>query len=69
MAESYPKYFQSAPAIIFGKFDHRNGIGYKLSSVGPRKLIKKVNYFILSIGMGFDYSNKKISKKTSKISF
>ena len=38
-------------------FDLKNGIGYKLASVGPRKLIKKINYFILSIGMGFDYSN------------
>ena len=43
-----------------GNFDHINGIGCKLASVGPRKLIKKINYFILSIGMGFDYSNTPI---------
>ena len=50
------KYFQSARGGIFGKFEFINGIGYKLAIVGSRKLIKKINYFILSIGMGFDYS-------------
>ena len=42
---------------FLGKFDLKNGIGCKLASVGPRKLIKKINNFILSLGMGFYYSN------------
>ena len=45
-----------------GNFYTKNGIGYKLASVGPRKLIKNINYFILSLGMGFDYSNNMAMK-------
>ena len=60
MEESYPKYFQSARGGILGNFDHINGIGCKLASVVPRKLIKKIKCFLLSIGMGFDYSNNNI---------
>ena len=51
--EYYPKYFESVPRIILGKSYNRNGIGGKLASVGPRKLIKKINYCILCIGKGF----------------
>ena len=57
MVEYYPNSFQSTPGGSFGNFDHINVSGCKLASVGPRKLIKKINYFILSIGMRFDYSN------------
>ena len=57
MEESYPESFQSTLRGSFGKFDHRNGSGCKLTTLGPRKLIKKINYCILSIGMCFDYSN------------
>ena len=53
MEEYYPESFQSAPGGIFGIFDHKNDSGCQLASVGPRKLIKKINYFILSMGICF----------------
>ena len=64
MAKSYPESFQSAfggslsaPGGSFGKFDYKNSSGCQLASVGPRNLIKKIKFYIPSMGMGFDYSN------------
>ena len=42
---------------IFGIFYHKNDSGGQLASVLPRKLFRRINYLILCMGMGFDYSN------------
>ena len=58
MLEYYLEYFQSAHGGNLGKFDHKNAIGCQLASAGPRNLTKMIKFYILSMGMGFDYSNK-----------
>ena len=56
LLESYLGYFCYVLGGILGNFDLKNGFGCKLASVVPKKLTKKINYFNLSLGMGFDYS-------------
>ena len=50
------KYFKGTHVGILGMFDHKNASGCQLASVGPRKLTKMIKFYILSMGMGFDYS-------------
>ena len=35
----------------------KNASGCQLASVGPRNLTKMIKFYIVSMGMGFDYSN------------
>ena len=58
MSESYPEYFKGAPVGSLGKFDHKNASGCQLASVGPRNLTKMIKFYIVSMGMGFDYYKK-----------
>ena len=47
------EYYEVTLGGIFGIFLPNGASGYQLASVGPRKLMKKIKYFILSMGMGF----------------
>ena len=60
MSEYYPKYYEGSPRGSLEKFWPNGASGCQLASVGPSKLIKKINYFILSLGMHFDYSNSPV---------
>ena len=55
--ESYLEYFEGAPIGSLGKFDHKEPSGCQLASVGPMNLTKMIKFYILSMGMGFDYSS------------
>ena len=57
MSESYPESFQIAPGGSLGMFYLKNASGCQLASVEPRNLTKMIKFYILSMGMGFDYSN------------
>ena len=57
LSKYYLEYFQSTLGSSFGNFDQKEASGCHLASVGPRKLTKMIKFYILSMGMGFDYSN------------
>ena len=60
MSTYYLESFHSDPICNLGMFDHKNASGCQLSRVGPWNLTKMIKFYIPSMGMGFDYSNKKI---------
>ena len=53
MWESYPESYEGSPGVSLGKYWPNGASGCQLASVGPRKWIKLINYFILSMGMSF----------------
>ena len=53
MLESYPKNCEGIVGGSLGNFWPSGASGCQLASVGPSKLIKKINYVIISMGMGF----------------
>ena len=53
LSKLYPESYEGSLGGSLGNFWPNGASGCQLASVGPRKLIKMINYFILSMGMGF----------------
>ena len=51
------KYYKGTPRGTFDKFWPSGASGCQLANVGPINLTKMIKFDILSMGMGFDYSN------------